>query len=669
MPNRLASSFSPYLRQHAENPVDWYPWGDEALNRARSENKPILLSIGYSACHWCHVMAHESFENPETARLMNQHFVNIKVDREERPDLDSVYMAAVQTMTGHGGWPMTVFLTPDGRPFYGGTYFPPEDRHGLPAFPRVLEAVADTFRSQPARIAQTAGRLESALKRSEPCGSGLIALAPDILHRAYQALAQDFDVNHGGFGDAPKFPQPLALEFLLRYFHNTRSPGALGMVERTLAEMYRGGVYDHLGGGFHRYATDAAWQVPHFEKMLYDNALLSRVYLHAFQVTGNTAYRSVAEEVFAYVLREMTDPATGGFFSSQDADSDGEEGKYYTWTADEIDEVLGPAGETFRERFGVTRGGNFEGRNILHLTDEFSEAAIAQDREAREALWRRRQWRNAPGKDTKIIASWNGMMAGSLAEAACVLGRPDYLSAAARAMEYVLNEMGNGDLLRHTISAEIGFLEDYAQIIDASLWLHQASLSPRWLRSALKLSERMVAEFWDESDGGFYDAPTDTKGLFIRPRNLQDGAVPSGGSTAAIALLKLARITDDQRYHQIGSQALKTIGDIMGRHPLGFTNWLAGLDMYLGSAEEITIIGGKDDPAAMALARAACQRFRPNRLVVGLDPEEPGTISNLPIFTDRPQRNGMATAYVCRDFSCRPPVTSPEDLEQLSAAE
>lgn len=669
MANRLAASLSPYLRQHAENPVDWYPWGDEALEKARSENKPILLSIGYSACHWCHVMAHESFENPATARLMNQHFINIKVDREERPDLDSVYMAAVQTLTGHGGWPMTVFLTPEGRPFYGGTYFPPEDRHGLPAFPKVLEAVAAAFRSQPGQIAQTAGQLESALKRGESLSSGVVALSPDILHRAYQALAQDFDAHHGGFGGAPKFPQPLVLDFLLRYFHKTRSPGALDMVERTLAEMYRGGVYDHLGGGFHRYATDAAWQVPHFEKMLYDNALLSRVYVHAFQVTGKAEYRSVAEEVFGYVIREMTDPATGGFYSAEDADSDGEEGKYYIWTAGEIDEVLGPAGEAFRGRFGVSRGGNFEGGNILHLTGEFSEAAIARDREARGKLLQARRRRNPPGKDNKIIASWNGMMAGSLAEAACVLGRPDYLSAAARAMDHVLNEMGDGDRLRHTASVDMGFLEDYALVTDALLWLHRASLSPPWLRAAFKLAERMVALFWDESLGGFYDAAADTKGLFKRPRSIQDGAVPSGGSAAALVLLKLARIADEPEYQQIGSRSLRGIGEVMGQHPLGFSNWLSGLETYLGAAEEIAIVGGADDPAAIALTQAACRGFRPNSLVVGMNPRDPEVISDLPIFAGRGQQNGLAAAYVCRNFSCRPPVTSPADLEQLLAGE
>ncbi|MEN8614266.1 thioredoxin domain-containing protein [Dehalogenimonas sp. THU2] len=665
MTNHLAGQTSPYLLQHAENPVEWYPWGEEALARARTENKPILLSIGYSACHWCHVMAHESFENPETAGLMNRNFINIKVDREERPDLDAIYMSAVQALTGHGGWPLTAFLTPDGKPFYGGTYFPPEDGHGLPAFSRVLEAIADTFRTRPTEVAKTAKALVTALSEAVPAGGGT-ELSADIMERAYGALQRDFDKSNGGFGGAPKFPQPLVLDFLLRYFHRSKDRHALETVEITLEKMYRGGMYDHLGGGFHRYATDNAWQVPHFEKMLYDNALLSRVYLHAFQITGNPEYRAVAEDIFEYVLREMTDASSGGFYSAQDADSEGEEGKYYTWDGGEIDSILGEArGETFRKRFGVTAGGNFEGMNILHLTGEFTAEAIGRDREPKSALLRRREQRVPPGKDTKVLASWNGMMVASLAEASCVLGRPDYLAAAVRSADNVLNSLVKDGSLRHTSSVEEGFLEDYAQMIDAMLWLHQVTLSSRWLSQALQIADRMIALFWNDSEGVFYDVPMGTPGLFKLPRSVQDGAVPSGSSAATAVLLKLARVTDNQKYLSAAERSLRGLGENMARYPLGFGHHLSALDLYLGPSQEVAIIGAPDDPAVLALVGVVCGGFRPNTITVGLNPGEESAVSGLAIFKDRSQVDGRATAYVCREFNCFPPVTTVEGLGEV----
>ena len=665
MTNHLSGQTSPYLLQHAENPVDWYPWGEEALSRARTENKPILLSIGYSACHWCHVMAHESFENAEIARLMNRYFINIKVDREERPDLDSIYMAAVQALTGRGGWPLTVFLTPDGRPFYGGTYFPPDDRRGLPGFPRVLEAINAGFRDRPGDITRTARQLVSSLEGDSHAGSGSTALTPDSMDRAYRRLEQDFDTRHGGFGGAPKFPQPLVLDYLLHYHHRTGAGPALEMVERTLDAMYRGGMYDHLGGGFHRYATDDEWQVPHFEKMLYDNALLSRVYMHAFQVTGKPEYRLVTEEILDYVLREMTGPATGGFFSSQDADSEGEEGKFYTWSADEIDRVLGhPEGESFRRNFGVTDKGNFDGCNILHLAGDFSVTASERWRAAKLALRLDREGRVHPGKDTKVLASWNGMMLAALAEASCVLGRPDYRDAAVKNAGFILSSFTRDGRLRHTTSVGEGFLEDYAQLIDALIRLHQASANSRWLLEAVQLTAKMVELFWDDAGNVFYDSSRSTD-LFKRPRNVQDGAVPSGAASAAHVLLKMAGITGEQRYSQIGGQALQGVAENMASLPLGFGQWLIALDFYLGPPLEVAIIGETDDARTSALLQAVCRKFRPDTVALAHAPSDTSPVSRLPLFRDRPQVGGLATAYVCRNFSCSRPVTTAADLENL----
>lgn len=663
MSNHLNGSTSPYLLQHAGNPVEWYPWGEEALGRARKENKPILLSIGYSACHWCHVMAHESFEKENTAALMNRYFINIKVDREERPDIDSIYMSAVQAMTGHGGWPLTVFLTPDGRPFYGGTYYPPEDRHGLPAFSTILEAVAEAFRERPSEVESSAGKLVAAIQEKAVKTTGT-ALKPELLNRAYQGLEQEFDQLSGGFGGAPKFPQPLVLDFLLRQYVRTSSPQVLEIVEKTLEAMYRGGIYDHLGGGFHRYAVDAEWQVPHFEKMLYDNALLSRVYLHAFQLTGKPEYRLVAEDIFDYVLREMTDPETGGFYSSQDADSEGEEGRFYVWTPEELRSVIG-AGEEFMKRFGVTEGGNFEGRNILHLSGEFRAELMTEDRDVKEKLRRHRQTRVHPGKDTKILVSWNAMMQSSLAEAGCALNRPDYLEAAVRNAGFLLDNLLTDGELRHTSSVKEGFLEDYALLVESLLWLHQATLQPRWLRQVTRLADSMLRHFWDENESAFYDTPAGMPGLFKRPRSFQDGAVPSGAAAGTLALLRLARLTDGQRYWQTAGNALQGAAEYLARYPLGFGQWLAALDFYLGPQQEVAIIGRPGDPAALELAGTVCQRFRPNTVVAGLDPDDSAEISDMPLFQERGLVKDQPAAYVCRSFSCFPPVTKPEDLEQI----
>jgi uncharacterized protein YyaL (SSP411 family) len=680
-PNRLIHETSPYLRQHAYNPVDWYPWGPEALETARRENKPILLSIGYAACHWCHVMEHESFEDPDTAALMNESFVSIKVDREERPDLDSLYMDVVQAMTGSGGWPMTVFLTPDLVPFYAGTYFPPTDRPGMPSFKRVLQGVADAYRNRPQDVASTVAQVTRYLRdRKLPSGDDQL-LTPDLLNRAAAALPGQFDPLHGGFGHAPKFPQPMILEFLLRQYQRTGDAQARRIVERTLQRMARGGIYDQLGGGFHRYSVDAIWLVPHFEKMLYDNAQLAWVYLYAFQVTGDTFYRRIVEETLDYVLREMTSPE-GGFYATQDADSEGEEGKFYLWSAEEIREVLGADdARIFALAYGVTEQGNFEGRNILYLAREPDqvateagvslETARAAIERGRRLLFERRSTRVWPGRDDKILTSWNGLMIRAMAEAARVLGREDYRSAALRAAELVLDRLGqNGRLLRtykDGVARLNGYLEDYAFLADGLLALYTATFEPRWFEEARRLVEAMIAWFWDDAAGGFYDTSHDHEALVARPRDFYDNATPAGSSVAAEVMLRLASYTGEDDLRQRARKVLAPWAEAMAEHPLAFGRLLCALDLYLAEPKEVAIVG---DPAAAdtrALLDVVSRRYRP-RLALALSrPGDDAAAQAIPLLRDRPAVDGKATAYVCQNFACRLPTTEPDELErQLS---
>jgi len=662
MTNHLAGETSPYLLQHAENSVEWYPWGDEALSRARAEDKPILLSIGYSACHWCHVMAHESFENQEIAGLMNQHFINIKVDREERPDLDTIYMQAVQATTGRGGWPLTVFLTPEAKPFFGGTYFPPEDRFGMAGFPRVLQAVADAYHNRRPEIDKTTEELFTALSRGKTTPSTAELLTADILQEAYLTLQQSFDTKNGGFDGAPKFPQPMALEFLLRHFDRTRDTAALDMVDTTLEKMAKGGIYDQIGGGFHRYSTDDYWLVPHFEKMLYDNAQLSQAYLHAYLVSGKPLFRSIAEETLDYVLREMTD-ASGGFYSTQDADSEGIEGKYFVWTPREITEVLGDnAGEAVCHRFGVTAKGNFHHGNILYVADD--QAGIT--RETKSSLLKRREQRIKPARDEKVLAAWNGLMLTSMAEAACILNRQDYLEAAIANGKFLLDSMMADGYPKHTCKDSIakidGYLEDYAMVIDGFLTLHQATFTGEWLRQAIRLAEIMIEQFWDETQVTFYDSSLHHQDLFIRPQSSFDGALPSGASAATLALLKLARLTDNERFQQVAAQALSSMRELMPHSPLGFGNWLCALNLYLSTPKEVAIIGPRDNPATAELLHTLCAAFLPNKVVAAYDPTDPTAISDLALLKNRPMVNDLPTVYICQHYTCQTPVTDPAAL-------
>ncbi|MHB8645617.1 MAG: thioredoxin domain-containing protein [Thermomicrobiales bacterium] len=677
MANRLARETSPYLLQHQDNPVDWYPWGAEALNAARAANKPILLSIGYAACHWCHVMAHESFEDPQTAAVMNDLFVNIKVDREERPDLDTIYMAAVQAITGQGGWPMTVFLTPDGEPFYGGTYFPPEPRHGMPAFRAVLTSVATAYAEKQDDIARNVAALREHLHTGlqfagQPNGEAATTAALDA---AIDAIGKDFDWVNGGFRGAPKFPQPMTLDFLLRQYVRTGSAQALDMAERTLQKMAQGGMYDQLGGGFHRYSVDAIWLVPHFEKMLYDNALLVPVYLHAHQLTGNDFYRRIATETLDWVTREMVDPA-GGFYSTLDADSEGHEGKFYVWTLAEVQDLLGPEdARLVAAYYDVTARGNFEGVNILHVGESLAAVAervgvdpaalqAALDR-ARPILFASRETRIRPGRDEKVLTAWNGLMLRAFAEAAAILGRGDYRATAERAADFALSALRrDGKLLRtyrDGASKLNGYLEDYAFLADGLLALYDATFDPHWLNEAHALAETMVAQFWDDADGGFFDTGRDHEALITRPRSVFDNAIPAGNSVAVEVLQRLAVIYDDAAYAEKASRVLNSLWETMTKYPTGFGHLLCALDFALATPQEVALVGEPDAPDMIALRTALRSRFRPNT-VVALRLPDASEDDQPALLRGREQIDGRATAYACERYACKLPVTKPDAL-------
>ncbi len=681
MPNRLINETSPYLLQHAGNPVDWYPWGEEALSRAREEDKPILLSIGYSACHWCHVMERESFENDAIAELMNLHFINIKVDREERPDLDAVYMEAVQMLTGSGGWPMTVFLTPDCKPFYGGTYFPPVDRHNMPGFPRLLETVAHAYRNSHSEIQRVTGQLTNQMGRTANMPRGAGALDDSILHHAYSQLATNFDYQNGGVGSAPKFPQAMTLEILLRYYAHGHNNRALSMLNLTLEKMARGGIYDQIAGGFHRYSTDSFWLVPHFEKMLYDNALLSRLYLHAWLATGRALYRRITEETLNYVLREMTGEH-GGFFSATDADSEGEEGKFFVWTPEEIEEALGTEdAAVFGAFFGVSRQGNFEGSNILNIpvkAADFAErrgmpleALAGIIRRGKETLRRRREKRERPLLDDKALASWNGLMLRAFAEAGAALERQDYLNAAVRNATFLLTEMRpQGRLQRSYRNGQArlpGFLEDYSFVADGLLALYEATFQRRWLDASVELADEMISIFWDEGSGCFYDTGHDHEELVVRPRDVFDNAQPCGGSVASDVLLRLSVITGNEDYAARAVTTLRALAELMGRAPAGTGRWLAALDFYLSTPREIAVVGPLGDTATSALLRIVNGRYLANRVVAGASGEAEATASGLPLLAGKSMMGGKPTAYVCENYACQLPVTNPDALaDQLT---
>ena len=673
MPNRLADETSPYLLQHAHNPVDWRPWGADAFAQAQAEDKPVLVSIGYAACHWCHVMERESFENEETARLMNDLLVCVKVDREERPDVDGIYMSAMQQMHGHGGWPLNMFLLPDGRPFYGGTYFPPADRAGMPSWTKVVAAVADAYRNRRDAAQENARVLTEALRSAAdvqaPGGEANAA----TLAEAETALASIHDAEHGGFGGAPKFPQAMALEFLLHRYARAGGQEALEVVESSLAAMHNGGIYDHLGGGFARYSTDAFWLVPHFEKMLYDNALLAPLYLKAHQATGDARCREAAEETLAYLLRDLRHP-DGGFFSSQDADSEGVEGKFYVWTPAEIEAALGSAdARLFRRYYGVGVHGNFEGRSILHVRDSAAaaarelgmDAADMLDRLApmRRTLLAERAKRVPPATDDKVLAAWNGMVLRALAEAAFALDRPDLRESAERNADFLLRELRPaGRLLRAWKDGQarhLAYLEDYALLINGLLSLHTATFAHRWLREAQALTDEMLALFWDDAAGAFYDVGADHERLIVRPRDLTDNATPCGGSAAAEALLRMAEVTGDDALEEKADRLIGSVAQTAARYPLGFGNWLRVMERRLAPPLEIVVVGDPDSDETRALLAPLRERL-PSFAFVGLAPGEPDSFPT-PLLEAR-ANVAVPTAYVCRKFVCGLPSTDPAAL-------
>ena len=681
-PNRLRDETSPYLLQHAYNPVDWYPWGPEALELARREDKPILLSVGYSACHWCHVMERESFEDESTAALMNEHYVCIKVDREERPDIDAIYMEAVQALTQHGGWPMTVFLLPDGTPFYGGTYFPPVRRHGMPAFKEVLLSVSDAYRSRREDVDQSAGQLRSFLQqRPELTGGGRDRLTEHVLQQAERAFAGSFDATHGGFGRAPKFPQPMGLEALLRAWLRSQNPQSLKMVSTTLDKMAQGGMYDQLGGGFHRYSVDERWLVPHFEKMLYDNSQLARTYLHGWLATGNAFYRRICEETLDYVLREMTSP-DGGFYSTQDADSEGEEGKFFVWSPTEVRELLGEEdARIFSAYFDVTERGNFEGHNILHtprypdvvahtlgITEERLQEVIAR---GKQVLFEAREHRVKPGRDEKILTSWNGLMLRAFAEAAAAFDRDDYRAAAVKNAEFVLDKLGTGEgrLLRSYKDGQAKFnayLEDYSFYAAGLISLYEATFDLRWFEEARRLVDTMIAQFADEEGGGFFDTSADHESLVTRPKDLYDNATPSGNSVAVETLLRLAELTGEGSYRDRAERVLGSLAGPMGQHPTAFGHLLCALDFHVGPVKEVALVGDPADGATRELVQATFSRFLPNKVVALRPAGDSGARAEqlIPLLAERPQQGGRPTAYVCQQFACQLPVTGPAALAQ-----
>ena len=676
MPNLLKFETSPYLQQHAGNPVEWHPWGDAAFSRARAEDKPILLSIGYAACHWCHVMAHESFEDEATARLMNELFVNVKVDREERPDVDAIYMQAVQALTGHGGWPMTMFLTPDGAAFYGGTYYPPDDRHGMPAFRRVLASVSDAWRTRRADVMRGATSL---LKIYEPAAQPTRAGAPidvPMLERAERQALSQYDRVNGGFGGAPKFPPTMTLDFLLRRWGRTGESAPLDVVRHTWNRMAGGGLFDQVGGGFHRYTVDGIWLVPHFEKMLYDNALLVRLGAHLWQATGDDRVRETTERTLAWVEREMTAPE-GGFFASLDADSDGHEGTFYVWSMEELREVLGNGAPALAAFWGATDAGNFEGKNILWVPrplEEFARSAghdpaefQARVSRAQAALLTARERRVRPGRDEKVIASWNGLMLRGVAECARVFGDARWATLATRAGEFLASSLvrdGRACRVYAGGAARIGgFLEDHAALGLGFLSLYELTFELRWLTLAQSMADACDAQFWDEDVEAYFDTAADAETLVTRPRDVTDNAMPSGNSLAVELLQRLATLSGDTRGARRAAFVLSSLAGTMTQHPLAFGQLLGAAEFESYGAVNVVISGHTDSPEFVTLARAVATRYVPSLVLAGGRQGPPALLDG------KSDVQNHARVYVCRGFTCDAPTTDPGQVaDQLAAA-
>ena len=676
--NHLIHETSPYLLQHAHNPVDWYSWGDEAFQKAKSENRPILLSIGYSACHWCHVMERESFEDEKIAALMNDLFVNIKVDREERPDLDEIYMNAVQMLTGRGGWPMTVFLTPEGKPFYGGTYFPPEDRYGVPGFPKILQGVANAYREKPQDVERSVEQILAALQRMSLSTESQQPFSPDIIGQSAEQLAQAYDTDHGGLGKAPKFPHVGVYELFLRHYHHSKGSRFLEMVTHTLTKMALGGIYDHLGGGFHRYSVDEKWLVPHFEKMLYDNAQLVRIYAQVYCVTGEPLFKQVVDETMTYLMREMLH-TEGGFYSTQDADSEGEEGKFFVWTEEEISQILGEeASEIFCRIYDVSEEGNFEEKNILHpiLTLEQASKFFRRDlkeieslvSDAKGKLFQEREKRIKPFRDEKILTSWNGLMLSGLAEAIKISPHPSYLETTNRTVDFIFTKMFRDGRLLHTYKSGtakiLGYLDDYAFLAAGLLDLFEATVNRAHLDRALELAGIMLHEFWDEAGGGFFYTGRSHERLIAQSKPIFDGSIPSGNAVATQVLLRLYHYTGKEDYLKRAERILRAYYNAMENQPFGFAHMLAALDFYLQKPKEVVLVGDKKDPETAALLTKIHSLYLPNMTLQLANPDDSlEKVSSL--LAGKKQFEGKPTVYVCHNFTCSRPVVEWEKLKPL----
>jgi uncharacterized protein YyaL (SSP411 family) len=667
MSNRLASETSPYLLQHKDNPVDWRPWEQEALDEARARDVPVLLSIGYAACHWCHVMERESFEDASTAQVMNQNFVCVKVDREERPDLDAVYMDAVQAMTGHGGWPMTVFLTPDGVPFFGGTYFPPEDRHGMPSFTRLMDAVSSSWRERREDVEKQGQALVEQMEAFSAVRPTDEDLSPTIVAKAFEGLQRSFDEHHGGFGGAPKFPQPMTIDLLLRLAAGDNE-AAEQMATQTLDAMASGGIYDQLRGGFARYSVDREWVVPHFEKMLYDNAQLIRTYARSYKVSGSAMHARVVRETVGWLLDEMRDPA-GGFWSTLDADSEGVEGKFYVWSLDEVREVVGADAEAAIAHWGMSPHGNFEGHNIPVFTGATDDPAAIE--RARQTLLSRREQRVRPSTDSKVLTAWNGLAASALAEAGSILEEPAWIEAGAEAMRFVLSELRIEDRLhrsyRDGVVKHLGFAEDYAFTLEACLALFEATGEPDWLREARWAADESLRLFLDKNAGGFFTTGEDADQLITRAKDLVDNAVPAANSVFALELQRLSHITGDESYATHALNVMRLLADATIRSPLGFGHLLGAISLHSSTVLEVVIVGDRHREDTKALLKSARASYLPNMVLITARPDDPQLGSLTQLVEGRSALDGAATAYVCRNRTCDAPTASPEELRDQLA--
>jgi len=696
--NRLIKEKSPYLLQHADNPVDWYPWGEEAFNKSKKEDKPIFLSIGYSTCHWCHVMEEESFTNAEIAKILNEHFISIKVDREERPDIDNIYMKAVIALTGSGGWPLTVFLTPDKKPFFGGTYFPPEDKYGRAGLKRILIVIAEAWKNNREKILQSSEALTEILQKEMTSSSkSIFSLSEETLEEAYNQYLNNFDINYGGFGVAPKFPMGHSISFLLRYWKRTKDNKALEMAEKTLTQMAKGGIYDHLGGGFHRYSTDAQWKVPHFEKMLYDQAILTKAYLEAFQATEKEEYAKVAEETLEYVLREMSSPE-GGFYSAEDADSlnpdnpnEKQEGAYYLWKYEQIISILGKEyGEIFNYHYGIVPKGNisslfpkeFEMKNILYIAHDLEDTArhfkkpLEKIRKiivsSKEKLLKVRSQRKKPFLDDKILVNWNGLMISAFAMGSKILGEDRYCEVAEKAAAFILSNLlqKSGRLFHRYRDGEAaidGNIEDYAFFSLGLFDLYECTFNIRYLKEAINLLNKMLELFWDKNEGGFFFTSNDSEELIASQKEIYDGAIPSANSIAALNLFRIARLTMNKEFANKGESLLKTFTKQILQNPMAYSQLLIALDFLLGPSKEIVISGNKNALETKQMLSLIYKKFIPNKVIAFRPDSEEAKdiISLIPFIKNQTPIEGKTTAYVCENYNCKFPTNNIKDLEKL----